>query len=333
MSLDPILVVDDEPQNLATMRQILGAEHRLVFARNGAEALAAVAKHHPSLVLLDIQMPDFNGYEVCRRLKADPATEHIPVIFVTALSEVGDEAKGFEAGAVDYIAKPVSPPLVRARVRIHLSLVQSARLEASQRDAIFMLGEAGHFKDTDTGVHIWRMATYAQRLAAAAGWNAHDCHLLEQAASMHDTGKVGIPDAILQKPGKLDAAEWEIMKTHSRIGHDILSKSDAPVFQLAAQVALHHHERWDGSGYPDGLAGEAIPEAARIVAIADVFDALSMKRPYKPAWPMEQVMQTIRASAGSHLDARLVALFEAHLDQILDAKNHWQNTTHPAQSS
>jgi putative two-component system response regulator len=323
MTTGPLLVVDDEPNNLAVMRQILEGHYPLVFARNGQEALAAVAKHHPALVLLDIKMPDMDGYTVCKALQANPLWADIPVIFVTALSEVGNEALGFEAGAVDYIAKPVSPVLVRARVRTHISLVKAAQLNQSYHDAVSMLGEAGHFNDTDTGEHIWRMAEYAARLAQEAGWNAEQCQLIKLAAPMHDTGKLGIPDSLLRKPGKLDANEWAIMKTHPRIGHDILCKSHAPVFQMAADIALHHHERWDGSGYPEGLVGTAIPESARIVAVADVFDALSMKRPYKEPWPIDRVMATIRESAGTQFEPRLVNLFENAMPDILDIQAHW----------
>jgi putative two-component system response regulator len=319
----PLLVVDDEPRNLDVMRQILSGQHRLVYARSGDAALAAARKHRPALILLDIEMPGENGYSVCRRLKADADTAEIPVIFVTAMSDVGDEEAGFEAGAVDYITKPVSPSVVRARVQTHLSLVSASRLERSHRDAVYMLGEAGHFRDTDTGVHTWRMAAYSAALAQACGWSAADCQLMDLAAPMHDLGKLGIPDAILRKPGKLDAAEWNLIKTHSRIGHDILARSDAPVFRLGAEIALHHHERWDGAGYPGRLAGEAIPEGARIVAVADVFDALTMPRPYKEAWPVEQAMAMVRQEAGSHFEPRLVQLFDANLLRILELKALW----------
>lgn len=319
----PILIVDDEPSNLAALEQILCATYPLVFARNGAEAIAAALKHGPSLILLDIDMPGMDGYTVCRRLKADPRTEHIPVIFVSSLAEVGDEASGFDVGAVDYIIKPLSAVIVSARVQTQLSLVRVTELEASYRAAIEMLGQAGHFNDTDTGVHIWRMAAYSRLLAQATGWNEKQAALLEMAAPMHDTGKIGIPHGILKKPGALDADEWAVMKTHARIGHDILARSRAPVFQMAAEIALRHHERWDGSGYPDGLAGTAIPESARIVALADVFDALTMKRPYKDAWPIDCVMATMTASAGSHFEPRLVAAFSAILPQILAIKTSW----------
>ena len=323
MTSDPVLVVDDEPLNLDAMRQILEKDFRLIFARSGQEALAAVVKHSPSLILMDIQMPDMDGYATCLALKASARFSHIPVIFVTSLSDTWDEAKGFDCGAVDYIIKPVSPLIVQARVKTHLSLVRVSQLEQSHRDAIYMLGSAGHFNDNDTGVHIWRMAAFARELAAATGWSAQDCKTLQLAAPMHDTGKIGIPSAILRKPGKLDATEWDIMKTHTRIGHNILSKSNAPIFKLAAEVALHHHERWDGSGYPDELAGEEIPESARIVAIVDVFDALTMKRPYKDAWPVERVVSTMREGAGTHFDQRLLQHFFDILPRILHIKDQW----------
>jgi putative two-component system response regulator len=320
----PILIVDDEPANLALLRQILGQDYVLVFARNGEEALAAARKHQPALVLLDIEMPGMSGYDVCRALKANPATDSIPVIFVTSLFEVGNETAGFEAGAVDYIIKPVSPPIVQARVRTHLSLVSAKQLAQSYNDAIYMLGEASEFKDADTGTHIWRMAAYSGALAAAAGWSREDCQQLEMAAPMHDIGKLAIPESILHKPGKLDAQEWATMQTHSEVGYRILSKSAAPLLQMAATVARYHHERWDGEGYPCRLAGEAVPEMARIVAIADVFDALTMPRPYKAAWPLERVIATMRESAGSHFEPRLVALFLEIMPQIERIGQQWQ---------
>lgn len=319
----PILCVDDEPNNLALIRQILQDEYRLVFARNGTEALQAAAKHDPALILLDVEMPDIDGYTVAAALKAEPRTEPTPIIFVTSLDKEVDERAGFSSGGVDYIAKPVSPYILRARVRTHLSLVRASALNRSYRDAIQMLGVAGHYNDSDTGTHIWRMAAYARALAEAVGWDRERAELLEQAAPMHDTGKIGIPDAILKKPGKLDEEEWKVMKTHPRIGYEILSQSEAPLFKLAAEVSLYHHERWDGSGYPTGLAGETIPESARIVAVADVFDALTTKRPYKEPWPVERALETLDASAGTHLDARMVSAFQGILPRILTLKQHW----------
>ncbi len=325
----PILVVDDEPINLAILRQILAPEYRLMFARGGAEALNLAIRHHPALILLDIQMPDLDGYAVCRALKADPQTEAIPVIFVTSLSEVDNEEIGFAAGCVDYLAKPVSAAIVRARVRNHLSLVQAKALETSWRDAVVMLGKAGHYNDADTGTHIWRMAAFARQLAEQLGWSKARCDLLELAASMHDTGKIGIPGAILRKPGALDAQQWAVIMQHSATGFEILSGSAAPLFQLAAEIALYHHEKWDGSGYPQGRRGDAIPESARIVAVADVFDALTMTRPYKEAWPLERVITTLSAGAGTHFDPSVIAAFQACLPQLLNIKADWNRHDSP----
>lgn len=295
-----ILLVDDEPNNLQLLRQILRTSYQLIFAHNGQSALAAVAAHHPDLILLDVMMPDLDGYEVCRRLKADPLTHDIPVIFVTAMGDVDDEAAGFDVGAVDYIHKPVSPAIVIRRVQTHLSLVHVKELEDSQREAIYMLGAAGHYNDNDTGLHIWRMAAYARAIAEAIGWPEHMAERLELAAPLHDTGKIGIPDGILKAPRKLTAEEWVIMRQHSLIGYEILQCSDTPIFKMAAEIALYHHEKWDGSGYPKGLAGDNIPKSAQIVAIADVFDALTMKRSYKEAWSVEASLEEMRANSGTH---------------------------------
>jgi putative two-component system response regulator len=268
-------------------------------------------------------MPGRNGYEVCAALKADPATKDIPVVFVTAMSEVEDEALGFDVGAVDYIQKPVSAPILLRRVETHLYLVRARELEESHRQAVFMLGEAGHYNDTDTGVHIWRMAAYARSLAAAAKWPEHMVERMALAASLHDTGKIGTPDTILQAPRALSGEEWAIMQRHAQIGFSILSKSTSKTFIMAAEIAHHHHEKWDGSGYPDGLAGPAIPESARIVALADVFDALTMKRPYKEAWSIEASIGEIRKGSGRHFEPRLVDLFMSILPEITSIKRVW----------
>jgi putative two-component system response regulator len=188
-----------------------------------------------------------------------------------------------------------------------------------------MLAEAWHYNDTDTGVHIWRMAAYCRALAEAVGWPAERCTLLELAAPMHDTGKIGIPDSVLKKPGKLDPVEWEIMRSHARIGYDILRKSDAPVFQLAAEIALSHHEKWDGSGYPNGLAGLNIPESGRLVAVADVFDALTMKRAYRDAWPLDRVLATLKEGSGSHFDPAMLDAFLGILPAIFAIQAHWDS--------
>lgn len=324
MSNKKILIVDDEPNNLQVLRGILSSEgYKLAYAKDGESALARVGQHAPDLILLDIMMQGIDGYEVCRRLKADPILAKIPVIFVTAMDDIDDETKGFDVGAVDYITKPVSAPTVLARVRTHLKLVRMDDFTALAGESIMMLGRAGHYNDTDTGVHIWRMAAYTRAIAEAAGWTGERLNMLELAAPMHDTGKIGIPDEILKAPRKLTKDEWKIMKTHSQVGHDILSMAHHPVFTMAAEIALGHHEHWDGSGYPNGLVGESIPESARIITIADVFDALTVKRPYKEAWSIEDALEEIRRSAGFQFDQRLVELFLAIEDTIRQLKKQW----------
>ena len=320
-----ILIVDDEPNNLQIMRQILNEHYQLMFANGGQKCLEIARKHLPDLILLDIMMPDMNGYEVCKTLKEDPVTQDIPVIFVTAMGEVEDEAKGFDLGAVDFIQKPVSMPIVLRRVKTHLSLVRAQELELSQKAAINMLGKAGHYNDTDTGAHIWRMAAYSRAIALAAGWPYQQAEWLEMAAPLHDTGKIGTPDNILKAPRGLTPEEWSEMRKHSEIGFDILKLSESKIFQLAADIAHYHHEKWDGTGYPDGLKGESIPESARIVAIADVFDALTMKRPYKEAWSIEDSLTEIRSLSGTHFEPRLVDIFESIMPEILDIKENWEN--------
>ncbi|MDD1621931.1 MAG: response regulator [Methylococcaceae bacterium] len=319
-----VLLVDDEPNNLKVLQQILKDHFQLIFAINGEKALAAVKDHNPDIILLDIMMPGMDGYQVCAHLKSDPATANIPVIFVTAMGETEDEARGFDVGAVDYIQKPVSGPIVLRRVRTQLSLVRVDELDRLARAAIEMLGEAGHYNDPYTGDHIWRMAAYSTALARAAGWKPAQVEMIELAAPTHDTGKIGIPHGILKAARALNTEEWEIMKTHSQIGYDILGKSDNPVIKMAAEIARYHHEKWDGSGYPLGLAGEAIPETARIVAIADVFDALTTKRPYKEPWPLDETVKVMKQNAGSHFDPRLLALFLEIMPEILRIKAEWR---------
>ncbi len=323
MTKKKIRIVDDEPNTLQLLRQILKKDYLLAFAKNGQDALEAVDKHRPDLILLDIMMPVMDGYEACKHLKSNPATGKIPVIFVTAMGEVKDESRGFDVGGVDYITKPISVPIVRARVRTHLSLVRIEELEKSQRAAVYMLGDAGHYNDDDTGMHIWRMAAYSRALAEKAGWSVDACNLIELAAPMHDTGKIGIPDEVLKKPGRFEPEEWEIMKMHSEIGYSILGNSDTKLFRLAAEIALRHHEKWDGSGYPGGLAGEKIPEAARIVALADVFDALTTKRAYKKAWPLDDAVAELVQCSGTHFEPRLVRLFRNILPELMQIKRKW----------
>jgi len=320
-----ILIVDDEPSNLELLKQILQPHYIVIFAGSGEEALAAAAQHHPDLVLLDVVMPGMGGIDVCKRLKADPNTRETPIIFITVKSGLEDESQGFDVGAVDYIQKPVIGPLVLRRVQTHLSLVRVQELERNQRAAIFMLGAASHYHDNDTGVHVWRMAAYAAALAKEVGWLQSSVVRMELAASLHDAGKIGIPDSILKAHRKLTAEEWQIMKQHTQIGFDILRVYDAPVFTLAAETAKNHHEKWDGSGYPEGLSNIDIPQSARIVAIADVFDALTMRRPYKEPWSIEDSIVEIKKNSGSHFEPYLVECFLRILPEIQEIKEIWGN--------
>lgn len=319
-----LLLVDDEPANLQVLRNILSTQYRLLFARDGERALQLARTETPDLILLDVMMPGLTGYEVCETLKRGERTSRIPVIFVTALSDVDNEARGFDLGAVDYITKPVSALIVRARVKNHLSLVRVDELAETRLAVVQRLGRAAEYKDNETGLHVIRMSHFARLIALAAGQGENWSDTLLNAAPMHDVGKIGIPDAILQKPGKLDADEWTIMQRHAEIGAEIIGEDGSALLDMAREVALCHHEKWDGSGYPRGLAGEDIPFPARIVAIADVFDALTSERPYKKAWPIEEATRLIREQAGKHFDPALVETFFQCLPEILHVRDRWQ---------
>ncbi|MCQ4269995.1 response regulator [Pseudomonas kuykendallii] len=318
-----LLLVDDEATNLQVLRHILQDDYRLLFAKSGAKALELALTESPDLVLLDVMMPGMTGFEVCSTLKAEPSTAGIPVIFVTALADIDDEARGFEVGAVDYITKPVSPPIVKARLRTHLSLVHVETLRQTRLEIVQRLGLAAEYKDNETGLHVIRMSHYSQVLARAAGYSAAQAEELLHAAPMHDVGKIGIPDAILRKRGALDEDEWRVMRSHVTIGARIIGEHPSGLLRTAQRIALGHHEKWDGSGYPLGLAGEAIPLEARIVAIADVFDALTSVRPYKAAWTVEDALDLLRRESGRHFDPRLVELFMGCLPDVLAIKARW----------
>ena len=315
-----LLVVDDEPLNLQVLRQILQQDYQLIFARDGEKALALAQSEQPQLILLDIMMPGLTGLETCERLKQNPSTQDIPVVFVTALADDRDETEGFAMGCVDYITKPVSPPIVLARVKSQLSLVSSKILRETRLQIIQRLGRAAEYKDNETGLHVIRMSHYAREIALAAGMDAVDAEELFNAAPLHDVGKMGIPDAVLQKPGKLTPEEWEVMKSHAQIGAEIIGNDDSTLLKLASRVALYHHEKWDGNGYPHGLAGKAIPLEARIVALADVFDALTSKRPYKEAWTIEDTTTYILNESNKQFDPELVRAFQIALPKIIEIR-------------
>ncbi|TMM47713.1 response regulator [Colwellia ponticola] len=320
-----ILIVDDEPTNLRILNQILNDTYKLIFAKSGQEALRLVEKELPDLILLDVMMPQMTGYEVCQRLKEHPRYKMIPIIFVTALNDADDEAKGLNLGAVDYISKPISPAVVKARVKTHLSLVDVEELRRTRLQIIQRLGKASEYKDNETGMHVMRMSHYSRVIALAYGFSKAEADNLFNAAPMHDIGKIGIPDSIMLKPGKLTDEEFLIMKTHPEIGAEILGESDSDLIALAKLVSLTHHEKWDGSGYPNQLKGESIPIEGRIVALADVFDALTSVRPYKNAWTVDDAVSFIQQQKGLHFDPNLVDCFVQQLAQVLEIKERWKD--------
>lgn len=320
-----LLVVDDESTNLQLMRRVLGDDYRLLFAKDGERAIEVAKEEIPDLILLDVMMPGMTGHDTCRHLKADPVTAVIPVIFVTALTDPVDEVVGFEAGAVDYIMKPISAPILHARVRNQLSLVHLDELRRSRLELVQRLGRAAEYKDTETGYHVVRMSHYAAELGGALGKSEEWVDNLLAAAPMHDVGKIGIPDNILTKPGKLTEEEWSVMQNHPAIGAEIIGLHDDPMLKMAHSAALTHHEKWDGSGYPAGLSGEEIPLEGRLVAVADVFDALTSARPYKRPWTNEEAADFIKSEAGRHFDPEVVKAFLESLPDLLAIQSRYKD--------
>jgi putative two-component system response regulator len=333
-----ILVVDDTPHNIAVLTEILRGDYRVLAATHGEQALKiARGDPPPDLILLDVMMPGMSGHEVCQRLQAESSTRKIPVIFVTAMDQVEDETKGFALGAVDYITKPVSPPIVMARVKTHLALFNQHRelermvrerteeLHHTQLEIIKRLGRAGEFRDNETGMHVVRVAHFCRLLGEAARMNEEDVDLLFNAAPMHDIGKIGIRDAVLLKPGKLDEKEIKIMRQHVPFGAEIMGEHANRLLSMARLIILTHHEKWDGTGYHRGLKGEEIPLVGRITAIADVFDALTSVRPYKQAWPIQDAVAFIQREAGTSFDPELVPKFVALLPQILAIREQFSD--------
>ena len=343
--------------------EMLRDHHKVRAANSGARALELAAMAPlPDLILLDVMVPGMNGYEVLEQLRVSPKTRDIPVIFTTAMGSTEDEQRGLVLGAVDYITKPLRPAIVLARVHTHLELKQARdRLRNSntlleseiarrmhentviQDVSIRALARLAETRDNETGNHILRTQEYVRALALrvrvhprfAAQLDEHSISLIAKSAPLHDIGKVGIPDCVLLKPGKLTPDEWAIMKTHAKLGADAIIRAEANMHEpikflvYAKQVAMHHHERWDGSGYPDGLVGDAIPVAARLMAVADVFDALISPRVYKPAFPFEKARSIMTEQRGLHFDPDLLDPFLEGFDEFCAvARRH--PDTHPA---
>ncbi len=338
-----ILVVDDTPDNLQLMSGLLREHYKVQVASSGEKALKLMAGGVlPDLVLLDILMPGMDGYEVCRRMRDDPRMRQVPVIFVTAKSDSEDEEQGLDLGAVDYITKPISPAITLARIRTHLSLKRAVdllqdrnqtledevrrrtrELSSIQDVTIMAMSSLAETRDNETGNHIRRTQNYVKALALqlkphprfSSYLSAEQIELLYKSAPLHDIGKVGIPDSILLKPGRLEPAEFEIMKTHTTLGRDAILAAenllDSPnsFLQCAREIALSHQEKWDGSGYPEGLKGDAIPVSARLMALADVYDALISRRVYKAPMSHEQAVEIISEGRGVHFDPDIVDAF------------------------
>lgn len=345
-----ILIVDDSPDNITLINSVLRPSFKTKVATGGEAALRLTSNGSlPDLILLDVVMPGINGYEVCQRLKQDSRTADIPVIFLTAKSDIEDETKGLELGAVDYITKPVTPAVVSARVRTHLQLktardflrsksdfleqeVQRRTREISviQDATMVAMGSLAETRDNETGNHIRRTQHYLKALACqmkehrrfTSTLTPETTEILYKSAPLHDIGKVGIPDSILLKPGKLTSDEFEIMKTHTTLGRNAIIAAekllDSPnsFLHFAREIAWTHHERWDGKGYPQGLEGEDIPVSGRLMAVVDVYDALLSRRVYKPGIPHETALKMIEEEAGRHFDPDMVQGFLAIADRL-----------------
>lgn len=336
-----ILIVDDDAANRNLMEALLRPQGYIIDkAECGLDCLAKVQEVPPDLIVLDIIMPDLDGIEVCRRLKANLRTMDIPIVFVTGLDDRAARIRGKEAGGDDFLTKPIDLTELIARTKNLLRLKEyhdeikqhrdaleekvrerTAELYAAHEETLLRLSMAAEYKDTDTGAHLLRISGYAEILARALNMDGREVNLVRQASVTHDIGKIGIPEAILAKPAKLTREEFTVIQTHPVIGARILAGSQSDLLQMSERVAERHHEKWNGTGYPDGLAGDAIPIEARIVAVADVFDALTTKRVYKPAFPVEQAVQTIEDESGEHFDPVVVDAFLESLEQIVELHN------------
>ncbi len=336
-----ILIIDDEPVNLKLVERLLeqfGYQNMLSIS-DPRKAVSAFEDYQPDLILLDLNMPYLDGFEVMAQLQALNHPLLPPIIILTAQHSREYLHRALEAGARDFLTKPFDGHELRMRVRnmldahlAHRMVADQARvleqmvaqrteeLRRTQLQIVQRLGMAAEYRDEDTGNHILRMSHYSQLLAQKYGWSEKDCHLMLHASPMHDVGKIGIADKILLKPGRLDAEEMAIMQQHAEIGARLLEGDSSPLMVMAHEIALTHHEKWDGSGYPRGLSGTQIPESGRIVALADVFDALTSPRPYKKAWSIEDALNLIKENSGKHFEPRLVTIFVDNMDEILQIR-------------
>lgn len=355
-----ILVVDDDENIRIVLQDILASEGYEIFqAGSGAEAVKLVRKAAPDVILLDIQMPDMDGLEVTRKLKKDPSSARIPVIIVTGLDDVQARVEALRLGADDFLVKPPHVAELHARVRSlvkvkayndHLLNYQKEledqvaertlqlnetleelkkihnRLKNSSLDTIYCLSRAAEYKDEDTATHLQRISNYSAIIGREIGMNENEVEVMLYASPMHDIGKIGVPDRILLKPEKLTKTEWKIMKQHTVFGGKILTVDSNGFIRVAQTIALTHHEKWDGTGYPKGLKGSEIPLVGRITAVADVFDALSSNRPYKKAFSVEKSFQIIREGYGSHFDPDVVDSFFKAKEEILSIKERFKDT-------
>jgi len=347
-----ILVVDDEPANLKLQHQAqhLDGYSRVELLQDPREVLPSYRAERPDLILLDINMPHLDGYAVLEQLRALGDVPTPPVVVLTAQSGEDFLLRALKGGASDFLSKPFNRREMLARVHNMLlaSLAQrmlhnqnhvlerrvrerTEELSQSRLDIVRRLGRASEYRDNETGQHILRMSHASALLARHLGWGPAACDLMLNASPMHDVGKIGIPDGILLKPGPLTPSEREVMQTHTRIGADILSGSGTDLLEMATDIALAHHEKWDGSGYPRGLAGTAIPEAARIVAITDVFDALTSTRPYKKPWSVADALRFMSDNAGTHFDPHIVAVFLGLIPEVLQIRERYTEPAEPTE--
>jgi putative two-component system response regulator len=348
-----ILVIDDAPMNVALQCHLLGKiDHCTPISFLEPEAaLRWCEEHIPDLVMVDFMMPVIDGVEFIRRFRCIYGCQDIPVLMITANDEVELRYQALEAGANDFLIKPIDKIEFLARTKNMLALRRNQRyledraawldvevrkataeIRKREQETVLRLSKAADSRDPETGAHIVRMANYSRVIAEQLGLSAAQQQLILEAAPMHDIGKVGIPDHILLKPGKLSIEEFAIMKKHAMLGYQILAESQSEMLQVGAEIALSHHEKFDGSGYPQGLIGEEIPLFARIVAVADVFDALTSERPYKSAWDIDKALALLHEGAGSHFDPQCVAAFVADWPQILEIKARYQEENQQNQS-